>query len=1004
MKHTSQGQLAIDFTAPPTARPPSIPEFSADQRQAIEHVHGPMLVVAGAGTGKTTVLVRRIVNLIRSGHALPDEILAVTYSENAVAELKMRVMAELGEDVSLRASTFHAYAFGLLKDAGRGFDVVDNFDLFVYLRRRLHELPLKLFIKAATPGKFLNDLGTFFARCEDELVDVDQYEHYVEQVVAGKISPPRTAKSKDAEELPMPELIARCQEIAAVFRQVTGMLAENNLGTFGQMITGAVRLLETDPAALARARKHARFILIDEFQDSNVAQIRLAKLLGGEEQNVFAVGDPDQAIYRFRGATAGAFEHFRRHFAGVKHVTLSENRRSLSPILRCAFQVIDRNPDAVLTDDAQAKRRCLTSAREAEAKAIGKKLAISPVEIVTTGENCNLAEASDIIAQIDAIRARCPGHEIAGKMRPCRWSDFAVLYRQHTHREDLVQECLARQIPVSVKGVNVLDISEVRDAFAGLRVLQNSSDGISLVRLAALERFCIDGGELQAALNDAKENKDILPALQKIRGGAELLKAAESAREVAQKKDMDALACLRLVVDAFGIPKSPPIQALIDFVERWKKKPITETCQLTEFLEYLDFYLEAGGSICLDHVDAGAEDTVEFMSAHGAKGLEYPHVFIIRATTGSFPTAFKEPLFEFPQELRDPLTASEGDPKELHNEEERRLFYVAMTRARDTLALYAKQGRGKKDPTPPGYLRELLQEKSIKDALEQRSAEFRADIDAAIAPVSTLGAWFALPTRVPEQKLTLSATRLETYNTCPLKFKIQSEWNIPDEPVPAMQFGNAVHTALKGYYDAVCAERPITRDALLAVFLEQLSVSRFEDPLQLELYRKQGLQQLGDFFDLRAAEPVPQVVATEKFFQFEVAGVRVIGRMDRVDRNGDALIVTDYKTGSPRSEEDAEKSLQLSIYAAAAKREWSSLPASLSFYNLETNEAATTVRTEEQIRETEALICEVAGSIRAGQFEAEPGYHCRWCGFRTLCPATEERLYSIALSSAKAAN
>ncbi len=994
MRHTPEGQLAIDFA----------PQFSPDQRQAIEHVDGPMLVVAGAGTGKTTVLVRRIVNLIRNGNARADEILAVTYSENAADELKKRVAAELGKNIALRASTFHAYAFGLLKNSGRSFDVVDNYDLFVYLRRRLHELPLKLFIKAATPGKFLNDLGTFFARCEDELVDVEQYERYVEQVVAGKVPPPRTARSKDAEELPMSELVARCQEIAAVFRRVSNMLSEDNLGTFGQMITGAVRLLESDSAALAEARKNARFILIDEFQDSNVAQIRLAKLLAGGEKNVFAVGDPDQAIYRFRGATAGAFEHFQRQFPGTKHVTLSENRRSLSPILRCAFQVIERNPAVVLTEDAQSNRQCLSSARESEANASGKRIEIAPVEIVTAAENCNLAEASDIAAKVEMIKARCPGHERGGERNPCRWSDFAVLYRQHTHREELVQEFMGRKVPVSVKGVNVLDIPEVRDAFAGLRVLQNSSDGISLMRLTALERFGIDGGELQAALNGAKENKDIVPALQKLRGGAELIASAETARETARKKDMDALACLRIVLDAFGIPKSPPVQALLEFLERWKQKPITTTGQLTEFLEYLDFYLEAGGSICLDHTVADAEDAVQFMSAHGAKGLEYPHVFIIRAITGSFPTSFKEPLFEFPQELRDPLTAAEGDPKQLHSEEERRLFYVAMTRARDTLAIYAKQGRGKKDPTPPGYVRELLQEKSIKDAVQQRSAEFRADIAAATAPASTLSTWFALPPRIPEQKLTLSATRLETYNKCPLKYKIETEWNIPDEPVPAMQFGNAVHTALKAYYDAVRAERPITRDALVAVFLEQLSISRFEDPLQFELYRKQGLQQLGDFFDLRAAEPVPKVIATEKFFEFEVAGVRVIGRMDRVDRNGDALIVTDYKTGSPRSEEDAEKSLQLSIYAAAAKREWCSLPSSLSFYNLETNEAATTVRTEEQIRETEALISEAAESIRAGQFDAKPGFHCKWCGFRTLCPATEERLYSIALSSAKAAN
>ena len=191
--------------------------------------------------------------------------------------------------------------------------------------------------------------------------------------------------------------------------------------------------------------------------------------------------------------------------------------------------------------------------------------------------------------------------------------------------------------------------------------------------------------------------------------------------------------------------------------------------------------------------------------------------------------------------------------------------------------------------------------------VQPRSAEFRADIVRGDRSNIDAGCVVCASAEiVPEQKLTLSATRLETYNTCPLKFKIQSEWDIADEPVPAMQFGNAVHTALKGYYDAVRAERPITRDALLAVFLDQVSISRFEDPLQLELIGNKGCNS-SDFFDPRAAEAVPQVLATEKFFQFDVAGVRVIGRMDRVDQNGDALIVTDYKTGSPRSEEDAEK-------------------------------------------------------------------------------------------------
>src|SRR5579883_1693297 len=1002
MRHKPTGQLAIDFAAP---RPQRSVEFSSEQREAIEHVHGPMLVVAGAGTGKTTVLVRRIVCLIRNGYARPDEILAVTYSENAAAELKKRVAAELGRDVNFRASTFHAYGFGLLKAAGRGFEVLDNFDLFVYLRRRLHELPLRVFVKAASPGKFLNDLSAFFARCEDELVDVDRYERYVADVAAGKVPPPRTARSKDADELPIPELIVRCQEIAAVFRRVHGMLQEHNLGTFGQMISGAVHLLENDPAALAEARKHARFILIDEFQDSNVAQIRLAKLLAGDEQNVFAVGDPDQAIYRFRGATAGAFEHFQRQFPRTKHVTLSENRRSLSPILRCAFQVIDQNPAVALSKNAPSKRAALSSAREGDARREGKKLVPAPVEIVTTCGHSNLAEASDIAAHIDGIRAHCAGHEREGTLHPCRWSDFAVLYRQHNHRDELIEELASRNIPVNVKGVNVLDTPEVRDLLAGLRVLQNASDGISLVRLAAMPRFAIDGEELRAALNAARENKDLIPALEQLKGGPELVRAVGEAQKSARAKEMDALACLKIVLGEFGIPVNPPVKALLAFIECWKRKPITETGQLTEFLEYLDFFVEAGGAITLDQTQAELEDAVQLMSAHVSKGLEFPHVFIIRATTGSFPSNFKEVLFEFPQELRDPLTAAECDAKHLHAEEERRLFYVAMTRARDTLAIYAKQGRGKKDSSPPGYLRELLHEKGIADAFRHRTAEFRSEMTAAAtAFTSTLGEWFALPPRAPAQQLTLSATRLETYNRCPLKYKIETQWNIPDEPVPAMQFGNAVHTALKAYYDSVIAKRPLTRDVLLACFLEQLSISRFEDPLQFELYKKQGLQQLGDFFDLRAAEPLPDVIATEKVFHFEVAGVRVVGRMDRVDRDGVGLVITDYKTGSPRTDDDAEKSLQLSIYATAARREWGSLPVALRFYNLETNEAATTVRTEEQVREIEAVIRETADSINAGEFGAKPGFHCQWCGYRTLCPATEERLYSISLSSAKAAN
>src|SRR5512140_352905 len=161
------------------------------QRQAIEHVHGPMLVVAGAGTGKTTVLAQRVASLIAHGHARPDEVLAVTYTEAAAEHLKNKVAEALRasgvrtDASALRAQTFHAYSFGLLQAAGRGFEVVNSEDLWIFLRRHIEDLGLKHFLPPRDPGEFLDALCNFFSRCQDELVDVARYQRYVDDVIAG---------------------------------------------------------------------------------------------------------------------------------------------------------------------------------------------------------------------------------------------------------------------------------------------------------------------------------------------------------------------------------------------------------------------------------------------------------------------------------------------------------------------------------------------------------------------------------------------------------------------------------------------------------------------------------------------------------------------------------------------------------------------------------------------------------------------------------------------------
>src|SRR5262249_18332215 len=230
-----------------------------EQRQAIEHVHGPMLVLAGAGTGKTTVLIRRIANLIRAGHAQADEILALTYTVNAAREMGDRLEGELGKSAirGLQVSTFHAHCNNLLIRAGRGFDVLDDKQLWVFLRRNLRELRLNYYIRAANTAKFLDDLLDFVRRCHDEMVGPEQYAEYVRRIECGELPVPRMADSKDADEITDEQAVGRCREIAFAFETVERMLRERNLGTFGHQILGAYRLLEQDPALLERERQRA---------------------------------------------------------------------------------------------------------------------------------------------------------------------------------------------------------------------------------------------------------------------------------------------------------------------------------------------------------------------------------------------------------------------------------------------------------------------------------------------------------------------------------------------------------------------------------------------------------------------------------------------------------------------------------------------------------------------------------------------------------------------------
>ncbi len=973
-------------------------KFNEAQRRAINHGEGPLLVIAGAGTGKTRVITERIRHLLQSDETLSGEnILGLTFTKKAAGEMKARVVKATGErGKAVMLATFHSFCETLLVEADPRRLMLDEFDHWILLRRNLRRLRLEKYRRLADPGQFLNDFVEFFSRCQDELVSGEDYQRYAAGLAA-RLEAERETLDEDtlAERL---ETVALQQELARAYRASEELLREKKRVSFGSLITGAVGLLERDAQLCEALQKKYRYILVDEFQDTNIAQLRLLELLAGPARNIVAVGDNDQAIYRFRGASFGSFKLFLERFAGWKEgqdsapfrVALTENYRSTPNILRVAMLVIGQN-----TVSADFPKKVLSPN-----KPPGEKIRI--VELATPEE-----ESRWVASELERIHR-------AGR----RWKDFAVLYRQHAHRDHLVEELSRRKIPFVITRLSILEHPLVRDVLAYLRLIAAPYDDIACARVVAAPAWHLEAQDLvRLATRGRKEKKAIYDLLQVPQGKLAFDRSQAALRQLvefvsSQRKTLKrftAREILGALTEWLEIPQRAKeqdrkyVKRLVEFMKEWEPK--SETRGLAEFIEYLDYYAQAGGVVSLE--DDAPVDAVQLMTVHGAKGLEFPQVFLLRVNNRAFPATERSRVFEFPMELM-----KEGSPAEqFHIQEERRLFYVALTRAEERLTITTVTEKKGKVPV---FIEDIVMEPAIKrqdvrqimPKLPAAGKEDRATEDhwedaslfrAAEGPAkifSRVADWaeeFHPPSPEP---LTLSPSALSGYRTCPQKYLFGYLWSLREGPKAAMTFGAVMHTTIKRFVDQLRKGVKLPFDEVQRILETEWNSKGFEDEYQEEEYKKDGLEQLRAFHAGMMAE-LPQALEQEKTFELPLDNNVIIkGRIDQINALGNkrAVEIVDYKTGRPKKDADAKKDLQLSLYALAVKEILELEPVRLVFHYLQNNQRQETTRDAKQLDEAQRVVQEAAADIRAGEFPAKRGFVCRNCAYKPICPAHEEAL------------
>jgi len=954
-------------------------ELNKDQLKAVKHESGPLLVVAGAGTGKTRVITERIKYLIQNRNVDPQEILALTFTEKSSNEMVERVgdIMPLGYEEPW-IYTFHGFAERVLKEKGieigldPSYKTLPDSDQWLLLRKNIFDMDLKYFRPLGNPTKFISDILTFISKLQDENISNKDFESFAKQM----------KHESDEDKI-------KYDELSYIYNEYERLKLINSGLDFGNLIMWLIKILKDRANILSEYQKQFKHILVDEFQDTNYAQYELIKLLyptkevpkeKSDKRSLLVVGDDSQSIYKFRGAAISNILQFMEDYKKAETVTLIKNYRSTQEILDPAYMLIqNNNPDTLESKLGISKE---LRAEPSEGSARG---GLSPeiLRAETLEDEVNL-----VISKIIEVLAKEPQYT---------FKDIAILARANNHLEPFMLSLRKYGIPYQLVGNRGLyDRDEVRDIIAFLKLIIDTKDGISLFRVLNIDSLEIPYEEISNLLSQSRFKK--IELWEQVKESSNenvqnLVKTVEGFQKNIIKQTptemafnlVNSINYLSKFLEEETQENELCIKNLNLFLKRIQKFEVDwhnqtkEMPTIVDLVDYFDMIIEAGENPAQAEIED--IDTVNLMTVHSAKGLEFPVVFMVNLVSGRFPSRNRGDTLKIPDELIKE-TLPTGDE---HIQEERRLFYVGMTRAKKHLYLtLGKNYGGKRDTIPCGFLNETGIDLKDLTGHDISKLPFPNEVKKSFTPK------IRKISEIKGNKLDhISYSQIDNYLICPLRYKYSYVLNIPTPPSRSLNFGDTFHKTLNEFHSKIMFGNKPSIEDLFEIFEKNWNPLGYENEKDRKNAFEEGKKILKDYYEKNYDLNVKHL-GLEKKFVLSIDGTKLKGTIDRIDKLPDGTVeIIDYKTGKEKSQKDVDDNVQMTIYTMGATEALKIRPDVLSLYFLNTGNKISTKRTQKQVDAQREIIKDVIKNINEENFEPKPGRDCMYCDFKGICPFAE---------------